>query len=130
MVRVKRRYILFKIKCHGNHQVNRESFLQELRDKVTQMYGDFGIACLNRGFSIKKFDPRDGYMIFSVRKGVHDMIMSVVPIITTVDKNLCSVAIVHLSGTIRGCLKHLKLDYLMDVRATIAAKNSKAQVFA
>lgn len=121
MVRVKRRYILANIKYQGGSP-SQEAFLKELRDKIRQMYGDFGLACLNRGFSIKKYDQKDGYIIISLRKGVHEIVMSVLPMITQVDRVQCCPILLHLSGTIRGCLKHLKQNYLMNLRAAIGEK--------
>lgn len=129
MVRVKRRYIVFKIECDG-HRVNQaqESFTRELRERVAELYGDFGVASLNRGFSVKRFDPKEGYLILAVRRGVHEMVMSVAPWIVSIDKMRSSVRIIHLSGTVRGCLKHLKKVYIMSVREAIAAKSSEMNV--
>lgn len=120
MVRVKRRYIALSIKSKTKGSVAQEALIKELRNCVGQLYGDFGLACLNRGFSIKRYNEKDGSLIISVRRGVHEMVMSVAPLITKVDGNLCSINIVHLSGTIRGCLKEIKREYIMNVRATIA----------
>lgn len=125
MVRVKRRYILLNVKLKGSQ--NQEAFVKEVRSKVHQVYGDFGVACLSRGFSIKKYEPKDGFMIISVRKGVHEMVISTIPLITSVENIPCCATIVHLSGTIRGSLKQMKLTYLMNLRASIAAKTNSDQ---
>lgn len=125
MVRIKRRYLLLNVKFKGSH--NQEAFIKEIRSHIQQVYGDFGVACLSRGFSIKKYEPRDGYMIISLRKGVHEMVMSTIPLITNVDNVPCCATIIHLSGTIRSSLKQMKLNYLMNLRASIAEKTN-AQV--
>lgn len=93
--------------------------MKELKDNVISSYGDFGLACLNRGYSVKRYDPNDGFMILSVRKGVHEIVMSVIPLITSVNGAPCSVNLIHLSGTIRGSLKELKQRYIMNLRASI-----------
>lgn len=121
MVRVKRRYILLNIKFKGSQ--TQEAIVKEIRSQIAQTYGDFGVACLSRGFSIKKYEPKDGFMIISVRKGVHEMIMSVIPLVVSIEKVPCCITIIHLSGTIRGCLKKMKLCYLMNLRASIASKS-------
>lgn len=123
MVRVKRRYIVLNIKYKGSQ--TQEAFVKEVKDRIAQTYGDFGVACFNRGYSVKRYDPSDGFMILQVRCGVHEMVMSVIPLITSVDKVPCNVTIIHLSGTIRGCLKHIKLEYLRSLRSSIAATMSK-----
>lgn len=128
MVRVKRRYIVIKINfknCPTSNIPDDKAFINELRDKIYQTHGDFGVACLNRGFSVKKYDPLDGNMILGVRREFHKMVMSNIPLICSVNRIPCSASIFHLSGTLRGCLKELKLDYLKNLRATIAQKQSR-----
>lgn len=125
MVRVKRRYIVIKISyknCNTVDIPDEKTFINELRDKINQTHGDFGVACLNRGFSVKKYDLSDGYMILGVRREFHRMVMSNIPLICYVNRVPCSASILHLSGTFRGCLKEMKLNYLKNLRATIAKK--------
>lgn len=125
MVRIKRRYIVLRIVHENRITISQETFMKELRDRIADIYGDFGVACLNRGFSVKRYDPKDGYMIIAVRRGVHDMVMSVTPLITSIDRVRSNVNLVYLSGTIRGCLKQLRINYLRNVRQAIAAKTKK-----
>lgn len=127
MVRVKRRYVVLEIKYQcAKQKPSQDLFLRELRDKIAHMYGDFGVACLNRGFSIKRYDPQDGFMILGVRRGVHEMVMSVVSLITKVDKFSVIVLVSFLSGSIRGCLKYLKKIYIMRLRKSIAERSAEA----
>lgn len=121
MVRVKRRYILFKFvsKQDKKQDTRQDKFLDELRNKLANVFGDFGVACLNRGFTIKKQDPKDGVMILQVRRDVSEMVMAVLP--------LCDVTILHLSGTMRSCLRHMKENYIMSLRAAIAIKQNNQQ---
>lgn len=122
MVRVKRRYIVFRMISKKKQDVPSDhDFLAELTNHVAQTYGDFGVGCLKRGFSIKKHDNYNGYVILQVRKGVHEMVMSVMPLITKVGNVSCHLNIIHLSGTIRGSLKYLRRDYIMNLRASIGA---------
>lgn len=118
MVRVKRRYIVLKIGYQQAKQPQ-DAFLKELKDKISALYGDFGVACFNRGYAIKRYDPKDGFMILCVRKGVHEIVMSAIPLITNVDRAPCSINIIHLSGTMRSSLKELKRVFIMDVRASM-----------
>lgn len=119
MVRVKRRYILFKFVARQDkkHDTRQDRFLEELRNKLASVFGDFGVACLNRGFTIKKQDPKDGMMILQVRRDVSEMVLAVLP--------WCDVTIIHLSGTMRSCLRHMKQHYIMNLRAAIATKQQQ-----
>lgn len=121
MVRVKRRYIVLKfINRNKQQKTNQDDFIKGLRERLASLYGDFGVACLNRGFSVKRYDQKDGIMILAVRRGVHEIVMSVLP--------LFDVTIVHLSGTVRGCLKYIKKDYIINLRAAIALKEQQRQL--
>lgn len=91
-------------------------FQDKIRQHVEQVWGDFGIACLNRGFAIKRHldypETQESLVIVAVRRGVHPMVLSVAP--------LLNIDIVHLSGTIRKCLKVIERNHLKNIRAHIA----------
>lgn len=123
MVRVKRRYIVVKIKFKGTQ--SQEAFSQEIKTKIGEIFGDFGVACLRRGFTIKRYDAKDGYMVICVRKGVHEMVMSSLPLVVQTNGMPCSANIIHLSGTLRCALRELKLNYLRDLRKSIAESQKK-----
>lgn len=123
MVRVKRRYIVAKFVCKQNQgSFDHNDVMSEITNQVASSYGDFGVGCLKRLFQLKKYDHYHGFMIIQVRKGVHEMVMSVLPLISKFRDTLCEVNIVHLSGTLRSSLKHLKQRHTMDLRASIAKK--------
>lgn len=121
MVRVKKRYIVLKVNSKKN-KLDPETIKKEVRDRVCQTYGDYGVACLNRGCTVKRQDAQGGNMIICVRKGVHEMVMSVLPLIVSIDHMPCSVSILHLSGTMRGCLKVLKQECIQSLRENIAKR--------
>lgn len=126
MVRVKRRYIVVKVECTKKQKMPSEAeFLAELAKQVAQSYGDFGVGSLKRAFHIKKHDLHGGYMIIQVRKGVHEMLMSVIPLMTKINDVHCNLNIIHLSGTIRCSLRVLKQNYIMNLRATIGKQMEK-----
>lgn len=121
MVRVKRRYILVDIKLNKQNASfpKQSSFIEEFRNIYEQLYGDFGIACLNRNFHVKRYSAEDCSIIITVRKDVHEMAMSVLPLITKIGDAPCVLNIIHLSGTIRKCLEVLRKNNLMKLRASI-----------
>lgn len=107
-----------------NNRINQEEFLAELKDKIIQTYGDYGIACFNRGYNIKKADLNDGILLLMVRRGCEEMVMSVVPLITSVAQKRSQILILHLSGTMRSSLRHWKQYYLKELRRTIGQKSA------
>lgn len=124
MVRVKRRYILAQITPNSNKSIVYRDFdiVDEITNQVAHSYGDFGVGCLKRGFSLRRHDTFEGYIVIQVRKGVHDMVMSVMPLITKIGDKPCQLHLIHLSGTMRSSFKHLQKSYIMNLRATIAKK--------
>lgn len=120
MVRVKRRYVLLKlVRDETSAKFNELEFKNEIISHIASAYGDFGVGCLSRGFVVKKHDPNDGYIIIQLRKGVHEMVMSILPMVTQVNGKPCGFNMLHLSGTLRGSFKQLRLHYIVSVRATI-----------
>ena len=133
MVRVKRRYILLKlVQDQGQGVQNDFEIKNEIKSHIEKSYGDFGVGCLTRGFQTKKFDKNDGYMIIQLRKGVHEMVMSILPLITRVNEKPCGLSMIHLSGTLRSSFKELRIHYLHNLRRDIAKQltisNSKVSV--
>ena len=123
MVRVKRRYIVLKFaKRKFRDNIDEHELMEEIKNQVESTYGDFGVACLRRNFSIKKFDEKDGFAVIQVRKGTHEMVMSAIPLISRINDKDCTVNIIHLSGTMRCSLRVLRLDYIHNLRASIAEK--------
>lgn len=123
MVRVKRRYIVFKITFTGTQ--TQDAFIRDLKSRVGETFGDFGRAFLKRGFTVKRYDSKDGYMVICVRKGAHEMVMATLPLMTQVEEIPCSATIIHLSGTLRCALRALKLSYLKDTRKSIAESQQR-----
>lgn len=119
MVRVKRRYILAELKMLSGKHPTSYQFCQEFKAKFEELYGDYGAACLDRGFHIKRYNNNDGSIIISIRRGVHEMALSTIPLIASINSNPCKVTIVHLSGTIRKSLSVLKVNSLRNLRKAI-----------
>lgn len=126
MVRVKRRYVLLKInlEAKNKNKLNQEEFITELKERITQTYGDFGIACFERGYSLKKVDLNDGIILLMIRRGCEQMVMSVLPLITSISHIRSQILILHLSGTMRSSLKHWKLHSLTELRRSIGQRAS------
>lgn len=116
---------MLKVNSDSKHQhikFNQDEIMDEIKGKIVENYGDFGIACLNRGYNVKRFEPNEQILLLMVRRGCEEMVMSIVPLITTVAQKRCQMLLLHLSGTIRSSLKHLKLHCLRELRSSIGQK--------
>lgn len=126
MVRVKRRYIVLKLVRDKNQESISEAELKnEIKSYVAKTYGDFGIGCLNRGFAVKRYNPNEGYVVIQMRKGVHEMVMSIVPLVTSMNGKSCGLSLIHLSGTLRSSFKKLQNHYITNLRAIIGQQLRK-----
>lgn len=110
MVRVKYRYILVEIQT--DQYKNRlklplkESELKRaILDSVETLHGDYGIACIQAGFSIKMYNSATRLFIVRVYRKYHSLLGSSLPIITTVGKLRVGFRTLRLTGTIRSALK-------------------------
>ena len=119
MVRVKRRYILAEIKTLSGKYPTSNEFIKEFKAQLQELYGDYGLACLERGLHIKRYQQSDKSLIISVRRGSHAMALSTIPMITSINSQACKVSVVHLSGTMRKCMKVLKVKNIMSLRQAI-----------
>ena len=123
MVRVKRRYVLVSVRfLSETASLTSGSICHSIRDVVEQLYGDFGIACLLRAFSIKRLDQDSGHGIIATRKGTHAIVMAAIPLVTSINRQPCAIDILHLSGTIKGCLKESKKHHLKFIRKSLSQK--------
>jgi len=116
MVRVKRRYFLFELipsderllKSCKPLDIEEKAIVRSLREKITELFGDFGMASVVQHMRLKRFNGVTRTGVISCKRGAHLMVMSSLPFIRKIDDCDCSVRLIHLSGTFRGSLKQLK----------------------
>ena len=127
MVRVKRRYILIEIVVHDHNfsdpltklPFNRKLeavILEAIQKQVHQLYGDHGLACILNKTSTKLFSYlklRNG--ILACNKDYYKFILSSLPFIRKLDQIDCQLTVLHVSGTIRGCVKWLKRHHQNEI---------------
>lgn len=112
MVRVKYRYILAEILT--DKYINKvklplreDDLKQAIRDSVELLHGDYGLACIQAGFSIKMYNPATRVFIVRVRRKFHSVLGSSLPFITSIGKLKLGFRTLRLSGTIRSAHKFL-----------------------
>lgn len=118
MVRVKRRYILFEIMPSDQRferqidlKLSERDIIFAFRQTILMIYGDLGLGSVLKSLHIKKFSSATRIGIVSVQRGQHTLLTSSVAFIKKIKDLNCSIRIVRLSGTIRGCLRFLRVYY-------------------
>ncbi|XP_013784446.1 ribonuclease P/MRP protein subunit POP5-like [Limulus polyphemus] len=117
MVRVKQRYFLVEIipsvsqrpllgELHSS--VNERSILRSVRESVEEIHGDFGVGATQAGFTIKMFNSKTSVFVLRVRRGPHVLVASALSFVRKIGIMSLTLKTLHLSGTIRSCLKFLQ----------------------
>lgn len=112
MVRVKYRYILAEIwteqfKNKVKLPLKEKELKQAILDNVEELHGDYGVACIQAGFSIKMYNAGTRMFIARVHRKFHSIVGSSLPFITSVGKIKLEIRTLHLTGTIRKALQFL-----------------------
>lgn len=112
MVRVKYRYILAELwteQCKNRIKLPlKETVLREaILKSVADLHGDYGLASIQAGFSIKMYNPATRVFIARVHRKFHNVVSSSLPFITSIERLKVCIRTLHLSGTIRSALKFL-----------------------
>ncbi|XP_035225972.1 uncharacterized protein LOC118198415 [Stegodyphus dumicola] len=112
MVRVKYRYILAEIlteqyKNKLKLPLKEYDLKQAILAAVEQNHGDYGLACIHAGFSIKVYNPATRILILRVRRCAVLVLSTTLPLITTAGKIQLAFRTLRLTGTIRSAFKFL-----------------------
>ncbi|GFR00070.1 nose resistant to fluoxetine protein 6 [Trichonephila clavata] len=74
-------------------------------DSVEELHGDFGLASMLPGFTVKMFNRSTRMLILRVRRRVHSVLATSLPMVTSVEKVKLAIKTLHLSGTMRCAYK-------------------------
>jgi RNase P/RNase MRP subunit POP5 len=123
MVRVKRRHLLVEVTtCDPELDrmqslpITERDLLVALRHAVLTIHGDFGLGSVLRSLHVKKFSSVTRVAVVSVGRGAHLLLTTALPFVRQIKDMNCSLRMVYLSGTIRGCLRFLQKYYHRQVR--------------
>ncbi|XP_076370040.1 POP5 ribonuclease P/MRP subunit [Tachypleus tridentatus] len=117
MVRVKQRYFLVEIiptasrrhlQTELHPSINERSILRSVRESVEEIHGDFGVGVTQAGFTIKMFNSKTSVFVLRVRRGPHVLVASALSFVRRIGNTSLTLKTLHLSGTIRSCLKFLQ----------------------
>lgn len=114
MVRFKNRYLLVEV--HSDPEESRgrplrgattHSLLLSVRDAVSALHGDYGLASVYRSLSVKYLNVLTGVAIIRCPSAHHRSVWAAISSITSLQGTPCSISLIHLGGTIRSCQRHL-----------------------
>ncbi len=116
MVRVKRRYILFEIipnnyKLMDKLLITEKEIIESMRECVERLYGDLGLSSILQTIQLKRFNINTRTGVLSSKRSNHTIITTSLPFIRKVKQIDCIFRTIHISGTIRGCLKALRVHH-------------------
>lgn len=112
MVRVKYRYILVEIltdqfKNKVKLPLKEYDLRRAVLDSIEMLHGDYGLACIQAGFSIKMYNPSTRVFILRVRRKFRTIVGSSLPFLTSIGKLKVGFRTLKLTGTIRSAFKFL-----------------------
>ncbi|XP_014240234.1 ribonuclease P/MRP protein subunit POP5 [Cimex lectularius] len=101
MVRFKNRYITVEIKSQTNRTFKSNEITRELFHKVKEVFGEYGTASIQNGFSASYCNELTNVVILRVKHGPHKYITTTLPLITKIGKDIAKLRIIHVGATLR-----------------------------
>ncbi|XP_054159410.1 ribonuclease P/MRP protein subunit POP5-like [Oppia nitens] len=121
MVRVKRRYLCFEVVPNGGDHnlttgyrkldITERQVRDTVRQTIADIYGDYGLASVQLSFSLKRFNQTTRTGVLAIKRSVHTILLTALPFVKRINQLDCFLKSIHLSGTIRGCLKALAVHH-------------------
>ncbi|XP_011493846.1 PREDICTED: uncharacterized protein LOC105359069 [Ceratosolen solmsi marchali] len=112
MVRYKNRYITIQVSYKDNSDrilnLKTTALHDAIQKKVSEMYGDFGLAAIKAGFSAKYCNSHTKIALIKIRHGPHKFIVDVIPHIIDVGGKFVSVKIIYIGATMKHCFLFIK----------------------
>ncbi|KAI1288316.1 Ribonuclease P/MRP protein subunit POP5 [Halotydeus destructor] len=123
MVRVKRRYVLFEVIPSDQNmsqdyhiKLSEKEIIHAMRRMIEAKYGNFGLGTILKSLHVKRFNGVTRIGIITIKRGPHVFLTSSMPFIKEINSFKCSLRTFYLSGTIRGCLRKLKLHHQIQIK--------------
>ncbi|XP_071946300.1 ribonuclease P/MRP protein subunit POP5-like [Antedon mediterranea] len=110
MVRLRNRYLLCEINFDDqrtNIAVMSNDLLNEIKQSVVTMHGDYGIGSVMPGFNVKYLNPYTRIFIVRSRRRSYKFVSTALPFMKKLLDKPCRITTLHCGGTIRSCQKFL-----------------------
>ncbi|XP_019878639.1 ribonuclease P/MRP protein subunit POP5 [Aethina tumida] len=113
MVRVKNRYFVVQVNRENDQPVSvlkmSASLLNDcIKEKVQDLYGDFGVAAIHAGFTAKYCNEYTRIAIIRARKGPHRMVAASVPCVKEAHGKPIALNILYVGSSMRHCFIFIK----------------------
>ena len=132
MVRVKRRYISFEIIPNNERleklSISERDIIETIKQTVGQLYGDFGFGSVMQTIQLKRFNQITRTGVLATKRNNCRLSLTTLPFIRRVQHLDCIFRIIHLSGTIRGCLKALRIHHNKQINKLRNQLNSSHKI--
>ena len=121
MVRFKNRYILARIrwgdKGQSGAKVERSGVYRAIRDSISENFGEFGLACVQRSLNLMYYCPVTNFCLVRAARDHCAMVKQALALATAVQRRAMYFATLAVCGTTRT----LKRALLKQHRAVLAA---------
>ncbi|XP_033627946.1 ribonuclease P/MRP protein subunit POP5-like [Asterias rubens] len=111
MVRLKNRYFLCEMVFEDPNSrafsIVTQNIYAAVKSKVRDTHGDYGLAAISWGLSVRYLNSHTGLVMIRVRRHHQKILGSTLPFITSIARCPLSLRTIHVSGTIRSCQKFL-----------------------
>uniref|UniRef100_A0A0K0DX50 Ribonuclease P/MRP protein subunit POP5 n=1 Tax=Strongyloides stercoralis TaxID=6248 RepID=A0A0K0DX50_STRER len=118
MVKLKHRYFLIEVVFEDNFsKATQYDIIKEIKDKVLEMYGDYGLGTLNSTFGVSVSEIGKGLIVIKVGIESVNFLRGSLPFIVKAGKASCVLKILLEAASIRTINKkmvRINLDQLYD----------------
>jgi len=91
--------------------VTERQLIETIRQTIGTLYGDFGLGSVAKSLQLKRFNDMTRTGLLAVKRCHHTIVLTSLPFIRRVHHLDCILRTIHMSGTIRGCLKALRVHH-------------------
>lgn len=78
-----------------------------LLKKIQQLHGDFGVAAVKTGLTVKYCNEDTCSVIIRARHGAHKLVTSALPFLNGVEGKSVISNVLYVGATLKQCFKHL-----------------------
>uniref|UniRef100_A0A0N5BKM4 Ribonuclease P/MRP protein subunit POP5 n=1 Tax=Strongyloides papillosus TaxID=174720 RepID=A0A0N5BKM4_STREA len=118
MVKLKHRYFLIEIVFEDNYsKATQYDIIKEIKDKVLELYGDYGLGTLNSTFGVSVSEVGKGLIVVKVGIESVNFLKGSIPFIVKAGKASCVLKILLEAASMRSINKkmvRINLDQLYD----------------
>lgn len=135
MVKFKNRYIAVEIQPRSKSKrylhIKSPQLLSSLIHKIQYLHGDFGVAAVRSGLTVKYYNEVTRIALIRVQHGPHQFVTSSLPFVTKLDENYVSICILYTGATLKQCYKFIRnyqMTQLTKLWSTLKTEEEKKKM--